>query len=69
MCAVDTGVLGRVWIYPENPEPFVDFNTQHKCKNFGEIRDWAEANQLPEDPPEDFLQPPLLGEKILQQMP
>ncbi|KAJ5249034.1 hypothetical protein N7468_000485 [Penicillium chermesinum] len=69
MCAVDTGVLGQVWIYPEDPEPFINFNTQHKCKNFEEIRDWAEANQLPEDAPEDFLQPPLPGQRVLKEMP
>lgn len=38
MCTVDTGVLGQIWSYPENPKPFVDFNSRHKCKNFEEIR-------------------------------
>lgn len=69
MCTVDTGVIGQVWIYPENPEPFVDLNTNHKCKNFDEIRDWAKANQLPEDPPIDFLQPPASKEGVLKRMP
>lgn len=58
MCTVDTGVLGQVWVYPDKPEPFVDFNTKHTCKNFEAIREWAEGRQLPEDPPEDFLERP-----------
>ncbi|KAJ5419546.1 uncharacterized protein N7487_003096 [Penicillium crustosum] len=69
MCTVDSGVLGQVWIYPENPEPYVDFNTQHRCKNFDAVRRWAEENQLPQDPPSDFLQAPLEGDRVYSQMP
>ncbi|KAJ5684647.1 uncharacterized protein N7477_000992 [Penicillium maclennaniae] len=69
MCTVDTGVVGQVWIYPENPEPFVNFNTRQRCKNFDEIREWAEKRQLPEDLPLDFLQPPAPGEHIYKAMP
>jgi hypothetical protein len=58
MCTVDTGVLGQVWVYPKHPEPFVDFNTKHTCKNFEAIRAWAEVRQLPEKPPADFLEAP-----------
>ncbi|CAI7617891.1 unnamed protein product [Penicillium viridicatum] len=69
MCTVDSGVLGQVWIYPENPEPYVDFNTQHRCKNFDAVRRWAEENQLPQNPPSDFLQAPSEGDRIYSQMP
>ncbi|KAJ5587751.1 uncharacterized protein N7459_003516 [Penicillium hispanicum] len=69
MCSVDTGVLGQIWIYPENPEPYVDFNTRHRCKNFDAIRSWAEANQMPERPPDDFLQPPSPNDRIYKEMP
>ncbi|KAJ5158906.1 uncharacterized protein N7500_008557 [Penicillium coprophilum] len=69
MCTVDSGVLGQVWIYPENPEPYVDFNTKHRCKNFDAVRRWAEKNQLPQDPPADFLQPPSEGDRIYSRMP
>ncbi|KAL4805647.1 hypothetical protein BDV18DRAFT_165544 [Aspergillus unguis] len=58
MCTIDTGVMGQVWVHPDHPEPFVDFNTQHMCKNFEDVRAWAEKNQLPENPPGDFLMPP-----------
>ncbi|RDW72708.1 oxidase ustYa family protein [Aspergillus mulundensis] len=47
MCTIDVGVLGQVWIHPEHPSPFVDFNTEHVCRNFEDIRAWAEMNQLP----------------------
>jgi hypothetical protein len=69
MCTVDSGVLGQIWIYPENPEPYVDFNTKHRCKNFDALRSWAEANQLPEDLPSDFLEPPAEGDRIYAKMP
>ncbi|KAJ4393846.1 hypothetical protein N0V93_003061 [Gnomoniopsis smithogilvyi] len=48
MCNVDTGVLGQVWYHPEQPEAFPDFNTKHTCKNYEDIRIWAEKNQEPE---------------------
>lgn len=69
MCTVDTGVLGQIWIYPEDPEPYVDFNTQHRCKNFDDVRRWAEENQLPQDPPSDFLEPPAEGDRVYAEMP
>lgn len=69
MCTVDTGVLGQIWIYPDNPEPYVDFNTRHRCKNFDDVRLWAQANQLPEDAPADFLEPPAPGDRIYPEMP
>ncbi|KAJ5281326.1 hypothetical protein N7478_006698 [Penicillium angulare] len=68
MCTVDTGLLGQVWIYPDNPEPYHDFSSQHKCKNFEKIRRWAQINQLPEDLPTDFLAP-MPGDTIYQEMP
>jgi hypothetical protein len=61
MCTVDVGVFGQVWYRAEPtdvPAAFVDFNTNHKCRNYEDIRKWAEVRQLPEDPPEDFLMPP-----------
>jgi len=69
MCTVDVGVLGQVWLYPDEPEAYVDFNTRHTCRNFEAIRQWAEANQLPEDIPEDFLQPPEVGDRICAEIP
>lgn len=69
MCSVDIGVLGQVWVHPENPEPFVDFNTQHKCRNFEAIRQWAERNQLPETVPQDFLQPPKIEDRVYNEIP
>lgn len=69
MCSVDVGVFGQVWIYPDNPEPFVDFNTQHRCRNFKQLRQWAEQNQLPKDVPPDFLQRPREGDRIYSGVP
>ncbi|PKY02318.1 hypothetical protein P168DRAFT_257591 [Aspergillus campestris IBT 28561] len=55
MCTVDFGVFGQIWVYPDNPEPFVDFNSVHVCRNFEAVREWAERNQLPEKVSGGFL--------------
>ncbi|KAH0165131.1 hypothetical protein KCU67_g4852, partial [Aureobasidium melanogenum] len=46
MCTADTGVFGQWWV--KHIGPFVDFNTKHKCKNFEDIRVWAEMHQMTE---------------------
>ncbi|ODH42645.1 hypothetical protein ACO22_01170 [Paracoccidioides brasiliensis] len=43
MCTADIGVFGQWWI--EGTGPFIDFNTAHKCRNFEDIRKWAEKRQ------------------------
>ncbi len=69
MCTVDVGVLGQVWIHPEAPEAYVDFNTQHKCRNFDSIRRWAEERQMPAEVPEDWLEPPEQGDRVYEEIP
>jgi len=69
MCTVDIGVLGQVWYNPPAPAAFVDFNTRHKCRNFEDVRRWAEARQLPKNVPPDFLQPPNEGDRIFPGVP
>jgi hypothetical protein len=44
MCTADIGLLGLFWI--EGKGAFVDFNIKHKCKNFDDIRQWAEHRQF-----------------------
>jgi hypothetical protein len=76
MCTIDVGVLGQVWIHPDHPSPFVDFNTEHVCRNFEDIREWAERSQLPlpahghgaDGAPADFLVPPR-KDKVLSEVP
>jgi hypothetical protein len=58
MCTVDIGVLGKVWWNQDNPTPYPDFNTQHKCRDFEAVRNWAEKNQGPQIWPEDYLARP-----------
>ncbi|KAL4779836.1 hypothetical protein BJX76DRAFT_351455 [Aspergillus varians] len=69
MCTIDVGVLGQVWVHPDRPSAFVDFNTEHQCRNFEDIRAWAERNQLPADTPRDFLQPPRVGDRVYSEIP
>ncbi|ETN43878.1 uncharacterized protein HMPREF1541_11009 [Cyphellophora europaea CBS 101466] len=73
MCHADVGVFGQVWYRPspddEIPAPFVDFNTPHKCRNYEDIRKWAEVRQLPRDTPEDFLLPPGPDTVVLDGVP
>jgi len=68
MCTIDVGVLGQVWWNPSAPRAYPDFNTQHKCRNFDAVRQWAEAHQAPLDVPEDYLVPPG-PEDVLETMP
>ncbi|ORY71450.1 tat pathway signal sequence [Pseudomassariella vexata] len=60
ICNVDTGVLGQVWVHPDKPSAFPDFNTEHKCKNYDDVRKWAEVHQAPplEELPPDYLASP-----------
>jgi len=75
MCSIDIGVLGQVWFQPPpSPfaEPYVDFNTRHKCRNFDAVRAWAEAHQIP--PPEavnmeEFYEEPKEGDTIYSVIP
>ncbi|QYT01717.1 hypothetical protein H0G86_008743 [Trichoderma simmonsii] len=66
MCNVDTGVLGQVWVDPKQPTAFPDFRTKHVCKNYEDIRNWAEHLQAPppEQIPNDYLAPPKQGDVI-----
>jgi Mycotoxin biosynthesis protein UstYa len=72
MCHADVGVFGQVW-YRADPNteiaPFVDFNTKHTCRNYDDIRRWAEERQLPEDVPDDFLRPPFEDTVIIAGVP
>lgn len=71
MCTVDLGVLGQIWWNRERPTPFVDFNTEHRCKNFEAVREWAERNQLPPDDetPKDYLEPPTRETYVWPEIP
>lgn len=69
MCTVDTGMLGQIWWDQDYPKAFVDFNTEHKCKNFDAIRQWAEERQIPERVANDFLKPPQEGDTIYPEIP
>ncbi|KAK8855421.1 tat pathway signal sequence [Apiospora arundinis] len=65
MCNADTGVLGQVWYnHPEGPQAFPDFQSQHQCKNFEDIKEWAVALQAPpvEELPHDYMKPPRAGD-------
>jgi hypothetical protein len=69
MCTVDVGMLGQVWWDPKEPKPFVDFNTKHVCRNFEEIREWAEVRQLPIEVQEDFLEMPGRDVRVAENIP
>jgi hypothetical protein len=69
MCTIDTGVLGQVSLYPDHPSPFVDFNTEHRCRYFEDVRIWAERNQLPDRTPGVFLRPPGKGDRVFEGVP
>ncbi|CAG8981594.1 hypothetical protein HYALB_00009473 [Hymenoscyphus albidus] len=69
MCKPDTGVLGQIWWDKDAPKAFVDFNTEHKCKNYEAIRQWAEERQIPENVANDFLKHPESKDIIYEEIP
>ncbi|KAF7884127.1 uncharacterized protein EAF01_011550 [Botrytis porri] len=69
MCTVDIGVMGKIWVHPEAPEAYQDFNTKHRCRDFDAVKIWAEQRQVPADVPADFLQQPEEGETVYSTYP
>ncbi|KAB8301645.1 hypothetical protein EYC80_003483 [Monilinia laxa] len=69
MCTVDIGIMGQVWVHPDAPDAYVDFNTKHKCRDYEAVRDWAEKRQIPVTVPDDFLQPPKEGDTVYSEYP
>lgn len=69
-CTMDVGVMGQIWYQSspgQKPEPFVDFNTEHMCRNFEDIRRWAFEHQIREPTPYDFLKAP--SGRVYQEIP
>ncbi|KAH8171949.1 tat pathway signal sequence [Sarocladium implicatum] len=66
MCNVDTGVLGQRWVDKDKPYGFPDFQTTHTCKNYEDVRKWAEKLQAPpfEELPADYLASPGPGDVL-----
>lgn len=77
VCNVDTDLLGEVWFYPSDrdvngPRPFVDFNTEHRCRNFEVVRQYAQEHQVPEFAetyPDDYFHWPEPGYRIFNGTP
>ncbi|MCJ1360131.1 MAG: hypothetical protein MMC33_010134 [Icmadophila ericetorum] len=44
MCDADAGILTYVWV-KGHPMPFPDFSVQHKCRDFGALKDWVTEHQ------------------------
>lgn len=54
------------------PMPFVDFNTEHQCRDFEALRAWAEKHQLPREEDVDlerFYKTPEVGDRVLSEIP
>lgn len=61
MCQIDIAVFGQVWTQGRDGlEPFTDFHTDHKCRNFEDVRQWAEERQIEHEDglPSDYFLPP-----------
>lgn len=64
MCSGDMGLMTYNWV-KDNPVPYPDFDTKHKCRNFSKLLEWGEATMV-RDPPSDALDPTQrMGVKIL----
>lgn len=50
MCHGDVGIITYNWVKPWGIYP--DFSTNHKCRKFEKIVEWADRHALPVDDPE-----------------
>ena len=57
-----------MWTSDPKLRPWVDFNTRHMCKNFDQIRAWAEEHQNRFEP-EDWWEQPGPDVKIWREIP
>jgi hypothetical protein len=64
MCTADVGILGEWWV-KGGSDSWVDFNNEHMCKNFDDIRQWAEEHQIEKG---DMVQR-RLGDTVLDEVP
>lgn len=74
MCTIDTGLIGEVWWTDSTLDkalPFVDFSTKHICRNFDDVRMWAEERQMPDykELPKDYLVRPKAGYRVFNGIP
>jgi hypothetical protein len=63
ICKADVGIFGSWWV--KYKDASVDFNTNHKCKNFEDIRKWAEDHQLESE----GMTQRRLGDTVLDDLP
>ena len=63
MCDADVGLMPMYWV-KKHDHPWPDFSTTHKCRNFDDVLDWVDKNQVivPENfkiqkPPDAFELP------------
>lgn len=43
MCVADAGVITHAWVHGFS-NPYPDFNTLHKCRNFEKILAWIQEH-------------------------
>jgi hypothetical protein len=64
MCAGDIGLLTYNWV-KDNPTPFPDFDTTHRCRNFTKLLEWGESTAIIADSVDVFDSNDRLGIKLL----
>lgn len=65
MCKADVGLMTARWI-KDDPRPYANFNTWHKCRNFDEVLELAYKHQVTRPLPEHYNHswPMVEGSKI-----
>jgi len=51
MCNADTGIITHHWV-KDDPDPFANFNTWHKCRDISSVEKWIHDNAIPAMPNE-----------------
>jgi hypothetical protein len=64
MCTGDMGLMTYNWVQ-DNPTPYPDFDTRHRCRNFDKLLEWGEKTMLKDVPPDALDVNNRMGVKIL----
>ena len=64
MCTGDVGLMTYNWV-KDNSQPYPDFDTNHRCRNFDRLLEWGENTAVKGPAPQAFNDSDRLGIRLL----
>lgn len=64
MCTGDVGLMTYNWV-DDNPIPYPDFDTRHRCRNFTKLLEWGQSTMVTGVMPDSLDFNRRMGIKIL----